>query len=40
MVRLGRLSGTSLAEIEAMYWDRALRWWPEVIEMVQEMRRS
>jgi len=39
MVLLGRMTGTSLAELEAMYWDRALRWWPDVVEMAERIRR-
>ncbi|MFA7604692.1 MAG: hypothetical protein WCY29_16975 [Novosphingobium sp.] len=39
IMRIARFTGTSLADIEGMAWDRALAWLPEVIETVQELRR-
>lgn len=38
MMRLGRFSGTSLAAMELMYWDRALGWWPEAMELLRELK--
>lgn len=39
MMRLGRFSGTSLAHMETMFWDRALAWWPEAMIMLEELKR-
>lgn len=39
MMRIARFTGTSLLDIEAMYWDRALAWWPEIVETVRELKQ-
>lgn len=38
-MRIVRFSGTSIPAMEAMFWDRALAWWPEVRETVRELRQ-
>lgn len=37
MLRIVRFTGTPLPQIEAMYWDRALSWWPEIRETTREL---
>lgn len=39
MLRIARFTGTPLPQIEGMFWDRALSWWPEICEMIRELNR-